>query len=505
MKSLNNQTKTLVLQMFLSLLFFSSCKKVVNESIVVADGFNAIAPFPFDWDNPNTNYMPTPTGITILVPWANGAVKGFSNDILYDYTKYDGWELVYNVFNTNSLQANPYFVLYNKYRGLLRIYVYVTTNGFTNSTFLTSGLALGPNSVNSHMLNYIDQDVVDIAIKKTAISKLEPTQLSSNVWYASQYEIAYDPAITSANYQDLGMNWTLKWTSITNVTLGGDIVGSLKGTIATPPSQFNLAGNLITGAFNATGLSILDNNKGPNASNPGANNLIGLPSFVFNAVKDGVSGGLSGLGTIKNVMNMILGGSSSNSQEINLTLNADININGNLSNGGSFIPEPGLLLGLPGIANSQIASGYIPGYNQNMGIFYIQGQPHVQVSYIQQSPPSNWDGPPNRYYLNNFAIQSSSFQYLINPAVTSIASVQVINEEVLLLETYADPLNHFYAYTPSTELVGTRTYYKGYTIDGIKILPGVNKAVIRVTVKIIPNNGAPPSTVIKTFIANIVV
>lgn len=106
--------------------------------------------------------------------------------------------------------------------------------------------------------------------------------------------------------------------------------------------------------------------------------------------------------------------------------------------------------------------------------------------------------------MNNFAIQSSSYQYLINPSVTNIANVQVINEEVLLLETYADPLNHFYAYSPSIELVGTRTYYKGYTIDGIKILPGLNKAVIRVTVKVTPNNGAPASTIIKTFMADIV-
>lgn len=499
------QTKPFIFFFFTALIFSVGCKKVSNQKIAIEEGYNAILPFPFDWDNPNTNYMPTPAGTAILVPWANGSTRAFSNDILYDYSKNDGWELVYNVFNDSALEANPYFVLYNKYRGLLRIYVYVTTNGFTTSSYLTSGFSLGPNSINSHMLNYIDQDVVDINIKKTAITKIEPTQLASYVWYASQYEIAYDSTISSANYQNIGLGWTLKWTNITDVSLGGGAVGSLKGTISTPPSQFNLAGNLITGALNATGLTILNNNKGPDNSKPGVGNQLGLPPLVFDAVLSGVNGGLSGLATVKNLMNVIFGGSSSNTQSVNLTLNADITLTGNAINGGAFIPDPGLLLGVPGVANSQTAVGHVPGYNQNMGVFYIAGKPKVQVIYTQETPPANWDGPANRYYLNNFSIQANSFHFSINPVVTNIASVEIVSQEVLIPEVFTDVYNHFYAYTPSTELVGAKTYYNGYTMDGTKILPGTDRAVVRVKVRVTPNNGAPPCTIIKTFLADLII
>ncbi|MBD3750653.1 MAG: hypothetical protein IE931_14290 [Sphingobacteriales bacterium] len=95
---------------------FVSCKKhKLNNSIAIKNGTNSIPLFPFDWET--ADYMPTPSGTTILVPWANGSVKGFSSDIWYDYKTSDGWSLVYNVFNTSSLPANPWFALYNKYRG----------------------------------------------------------------------------------------------------------------------------------------------------------------------------------------------------------------------------------------------------------------------------------------------------------------------------------------------------------------------------------------------------
>ncbi len=126
---------------FFLCLFFISCKKDLKPSILL-EANDGIPAYPFNWET--ADYMPTPAGTTILVLWANGSVKGFSSDIWYDYNISDGWALVYNTFNTSSLPANPWFALYNRYRGLLRIYVYVTNSGFTPSDYLTSGLNLKP-------------------------------------------------------------------------------------------------------------------------------------------------------------------------------------------------------------------------------------------------------------------------------------------------------------------------------------------------------------------------
>ena len=82
-----------------SVFILVGCKKALPTSVDLGAAENSIPAYPFDWDNPAINYMPTPSGTTILVPWANGSVRGFSDDILYDFKKNDGWELVYNVFN----------------------------------------------------------------------------------------------------------------------------------------------------------------------------------------------------------------------------------------------------------------------------------------------------------------------------------------------------------------------------------------------------------------------
>ncbi|MBD3750652.1 MAG: hypothetical protein IE931_14285 [Sphingobacteriales bacterium] len=106
------------------------------------------------------------------------------------------------------------------------------------------------------MLNYIGQDIIDVSSNQQVIAKIEPTQLASGTWYASQYEIAYDPNIVSTTYQQLGLNWTLKWTNISSVSLQGDAGGSLNGTISTPVPSFNIGGTLTQGAFEAAGLSV---------------------------------------------------------------------------------------------------------------------------------------------------------------------------------------------------------------------------------------------------------
>lgn len=262
---------------FLSFSFLLiSCRKELQSDIQIKlEAEAGIPAFPFDWET--ADYMPTPTGTSILVPWANGAVKGFSSDLWYDFLKSDGWVLVYNTFNTGTLPDNPWFALYNRYRGLLRIYVYVTTSGFTTSSYLTSGLNLNPNLVGSSTLNYIGQDIVDITQNQTAVSVMEPTQMSSNTWYACQYEIAYDPGIPSRTYQQLGLNWTLKWTSVSSVDLAGDQVGTLEGTISTPASNFNILGEVKNGAISLTGLAVLNGNKGTEKpGRPGFKNGLGL-------------------------------------------------------------------------------------------------------------------------------------------------------------------------------------------------------------------------------------
>ncbi len=493
----------------LCLLFLFSCKKdiktpeppVYHDNIV--KGTDGIPAVPFSWWT--VDVMPVPasyTGPTIYVPWGQGAVKGFSSDIWYDMQPGDGWVMVYNEFNTteSSLPANPFFILYNQYRGTLRIYEYVTTNGFQNSDYLTSGLNLSPNSVNSSLLNFIGKDIIDVSNPSAIITKIEPTQIATNAWYACQYEMAYDPNIANSTFQQIGINWTLKWTNITQVSLGGTAVGTLNGSITTPASSgFSLSGlisNAETGALEATGLAVFNNNKGNN----GVNNGLGLPANIFNAAQSGLSSGLSGV--VKNIFSGIFGGSSSGStQSVNLTLNATINLTGSTTGSGALIPDPGLGLGVPGTSNSQSAQGLIPYYNSPLGVFNLSGRPSVDMTTTSVSDGTE-EGSSTTY---TFAIDDNSFQKIFNPVVTNNAQIQNYFEEIMLPNMTSDQLNRGASEIGEDEQIGSIPAIGD--VWYINVQDGIGpplEVLVRIQFDVVPNNGAPRSKIVKTFLANIV-
>lgn len=553
------------------ILSFNSCKKEPNSSVnnVSSNSTNnvlkSIPAFPLNWEPP-TDYMPTPIGTPpIYVPWAGGAVKGFSPEIQYDYKKSDGWELVFNVFNTTSLQNNPYFVLYNKYKGVIRVYVYITTGGFINSSYLTSGINLGPNIKNSNMLNYIGKEIVDFNIKPVNVSQIEPSQMATGTWYALQYEIAYDPTITSSTYQELGMNWTLKWTDVTDVNLGGTVTGSMKGTITTPASGgFDLQSTLTKGALSTVGYSVFNNNKGDDPAKPGKDNKLGIPEVLFNSVSAYFTGNLGQL-PIKFFSGIIGGGTSPKVENVSLTLNADIKLTGTLTNNGAIWPSPGLALGIPGTSNSQTATGFIPKFDNPMGIFYVSSKPNViatstavqstlprttigtplenfdpKITQITLTPynPSGSDCPTkvwkHQVWVTNFVIDPG-FQIVFNPSVLSVATITNIQKDILFLRpnqtivgsssgSMNDQSNYLSYLTSGTVTsIGNIQAYKyiGSVISpgayyvrmvGFLLLPKPtfsafntkDNVAVRVSFTVNPINGAPSYTIVKTFLANVI-
>lgn len=99
-------SRSIFLAIFLILTLFSSCKKeLANSTIIVNESKDGILPYPLDWET--ANFMPTPPGTSILVPWGSGSNQTFSPDLALDYKATDGWVLVYNTFNTTALVSFP--------------------------------------------------------------------------------------------------------------------------------------------------------------------------------------------------------------------------------------------------------------------------------------------------------------------------------------------------------------------------------------------------------------
>ena len=81
---------------------------------------------PSGWSRINPPFLPeTPT---------NG--KLYKIQEIGDYTKIKGWELVWTQFGPSDI-VNPYFILYNKYRGILRTFFYLESYEAYSHTAVT--------------------------------------------------------------------------------------------------------------------------------------------------------------------------------------------------------------------------------------------------------------------------------------------------------------------------------------------------------------------------------
>lgn len=162
--------------------------------------------------------MPTPPGQPqIPMPWGGqGSISSFYGlDVMYDYKKVDGWRMVYSTFRDYGEElVDPYFMLYNVYRGTLRIYFYLTSSFAGTSSYLIDNLSLRKISgINSNILNYLGSDIVDTDVNLSMFSQIQPkmpdggSPLVSRRWYMIEYELAYDPNISNLSSNQVLFTW----------------------------------------------------------------------------------------------------------------------------------------------------------------------------------------------------------------------------------------------------------------------------------------------------------
>ncbi|MBY0479569.1 MAG: T9SS type A sorting domain-containing protein [Chitinophagaceae bacterium] len=95
---------------------------------------------------------PTPVYYQINSPFydlQNPNIFDLSSQSVKNYDPKNGWELIKKDFGTNSTPIdNPYFILYNKYTGLVRLFVLITSN-FQNTKSAMLTLRFRPTSSNT--------------------------------------------------------------------------------------------------------------------------------------------------------------------------------------------------------------------------------------------------------------------------------------------------------------------------------------------------------------------
>ena len=490
--------KKIIKPLCLLLLFgiFFSCKKnyiepgVINATQTLTSA--ATATYPLDWEN--IDFMPTPPGApTIVVPWGSGASSQFTKEMANDYHKADGWVLVYNTFNTTTSPDNWYFMLYNVYRGILRLYYYVPSSAnFISSANIVHMLSTeGTYAVNSPILNFAARDVVRADSNYTTTSMVEQWQVARSTWYMFQYELAYDQNMSSKNFTTFSFKWPVRSSQITNVNINGTALGSLTGTIAVAGSNFtasptfNIDGSKGNTTVTVNGASDVDKMK------------TGLGTTIFNALKSGITGGVQGIA--KNLLSGLFKKTgTSTEQSVNLKLQAKISLQGTLTS-DFLITSP--TFAIPGY-NQSTTPGIVPAYDNPLGVFYISNKPNIiKTSTIKRG--RNPDGTPYFNTIYALSIADNSYQLIFNPAVTSIANIQNSKAEIISLNPDAD-------YTGS-KIFGTKETIAGYTFaygnvtggEGLDDVIDFGTLAVRITFEVVPKDGSTPAVITKSFLAKV--
>jgi len=516
----------------LSLFLLAGCSSEqldLKKSISVNGAKDWIAPYSFNWEDPNLNWMPYPSGDNVAripLPWnGQGSLSSTVDpDVLNDRKASDGWVLLYSTFSPVTLSWNPYFILYNKYRGLMRVFLYVNNSSFGSSSYLKNAITQPTNQYS--ILNFAGSEIVDVSQNQTKVTKIEPAPLDGSApfatfkWYMLQYELAYDPTITatnSANPPQLSFN--INSVDITQVNLGGTATGTLKGTLgATGPTDiFSSLTSSISplgkGIIAAVGNSALSRYKTDEDTNS-----MGLDNTTFKAISSGLTSLISTAagsipGTVYNVLSAIVGGSSGGGgQTVSLNLKADISLAGTMTNNTGLPSTPAsvyfpgsLLADANGNYNVQ---GFVPLYNNTLGVFNITAKPTVTLNYNCYNLGSTGI---NQIYQYRVVNNSYSIQW--NPAVLSIATISNLSTEVVVSTGTNDITSYLIGKSGRTEtLQGTPNWWIGGngSFDAVFRTPNTtprvrfydNQVYVRISFVVHPNNGAPDVAIVKTFKAN---
>jgi len=483
----------------------------------------AIPTIPFDWEN--ADWMPTPVGQSrIPSPWvgAGSLASIWGIEVINDRKASDGWSLMYSSFDAAAPGplTNPYFVLYNKYRGLLRMFVYLTTEFVTPSTYLQDGISL-ISSANTTMFNFMGSEMA-LCNKTNSYSQIQPAPsdgtapLASNRWYMTQYEIAYDPNIAGKPFNNYQLNWSLNYHNVTQINLGGTIKGTITGTIGSSATSDNpITGatqTLGTGVIAGIGSRFLTNNT-VNATT-GENNL-GIPNDIFQGLSKGVSNALTGAvsnlpGKIFGLLNSIIGGSSNAAIPVNLNLDAKIELQGNAAQRGSFPSSP-ISFWVPGTNITSAATGYIPLYDKVLGVCNFTGTPTLKLRYTETIVPVQiiQIGLMGQVFVRKieFPQNPNYSSYLIfNPEITNIADITIVDQ------SYVIKGDNTLDYTPGAELgqfvesnptnliwVKNSHYPAARPMVQPKNFPENFEIGVRFTIKVTPKDGSPETTLIKTL------
>lgn len=443
---------------------------------------------------------------------ANNANQSFPLSYATDIKKSDGWELVYNTFSPTEIVNPPFFVLYNRYRGVLRGYFYLAPTTPIPSSNVSHSLIQTTAGSDAPILSYSGSEFADLSVSNNTSTLVQPYKTTATgTWYAAEFEMAYDPNVGSKPAETNRMSWEINSINVSEIKINGVSQGSIKGTIAQPVSAPGLFDAVLSGGLQVYSLTNLSKESPSND--------------VATAIKNAIQSGFKG--DIRNVANAIFGGrstSDSSKQYVNLTTNTKYTLSGSAKD-VYLLGSPKMVI--PGSKGQESSSGFAPLFTKPLGVMSLSAAPIASAVY---------EPTTGGYVLK---LDPTSYQINWNPNVINSsangATIKNIKQQILSYENYYDEGGSPYMKAPFpvalTEYDGDKPYLKNdilkdgtpwyrrdyqimleefdscygcdisNTITMSKLEDGkkLPKQVLRISFDVVPNNGTPKSTIVKSF------
>lgn len=262
----------------------------------------------------------------------------------------DGWVLLFRSFGNASCGTNmPYFVLYNRYHGILRLFFY---NDLTPQTFSFGQVALGEtNTTDASLLNF---DGGDSTHNLVTVDQIGPDQWS----YADFSLTTYDPN----PHTDATLNFNLNGITDTSLTLSGGLTLDQVEQDAQVAGAYDKTKNAI-GAFSSNFNTI---GSAANSMNTQASKNQG--TWWANAVNSITHAGVffvaENLWGVAGFINSFLGGGQTKAPPLHFQ--GQINATGTLQSTSEVYS---FILRVPGEPHSNPNDLSLPLYDTKLGVF----------------------------------------------------------------------------------------------------------------------------------------
>jgi hypothetical protein len=505
-------------------LSISSCNKELEQTLPKEGiSLKANTPSPsLDWSN-LSSFNNGPNQV-IPAPWSGGASRAFPTDYLSDYKPEDGWVMYFNTINKIKEVDAPYFVLYNRYRGTMRIYYYFMPKSGVETSQVTFQLDLKGTENNSNILSFDNQETIDFSSNPTTISKVQHEKIyQSGAWYAEEFQLAYDPSLQNKSYTSNQLRWNMFSTSIDQVNLDGIQKGEINGTVQTPKPTTSFLGQLVSGAINlgtggigtyATGAKILGNFF---SKSFGPVKLENVKKGIEDAANKNLKTGGS---SIFNAMSSLVSGSSGggfSEQKVNLIMDTEMQLTGSIKHDPNGLFSTSLFIsGTQGLSQ---APGDIPNYSGKLGIFNISAKPKIIAEDFTPSLEPPRDDVMQKKYAVSYSVDNESFQFITNPDIINNtptgATIQNYKTEVVTDDLASTAPYDFEEFPGTIEYIGTTkkvvtggsivyAFWTRTNPGPVKSKIGYIDTYLRISFDVVPNNGKPKTTIVKTFKADLV-